>query len=792
MLFNYLKTAIRSLYRNKLYSFINIFGLCIGLVSTILLALYVQFELSYDKHFPNSERISRIVVDLEANDWAISAFPIGGILHERFPQIESYTRIKPQNDLIRSENSDEYILERIFYSDSTVFSFFNLKLLRGNPKSVFSDDNSVVVTQQIADKYYPNQDAIGKALHFNNRESPVIITGIVEEPKVNSHFHAHIIANSMLFPPMRPDYERPWSYLTSHYTYFLMANGTDTEALEFEINDYMGEYHDVPLEERGQELQLQALESIHLNSDRGLEIEANGSEEDVYIFSTIALFILLIASINFTNLSTAQSLKRAKEVGIRKTIGGNKAQLVFQFLGESFIITFIAMLIGVLLLTLLVPEFNEITAKELSLNPIDNQLVLPLFLGLTLIVGLLSGIYPAFVLSAFSPIKVLKGSFTSNISGQNIRRALVVLQFGIAFVIMVGTYVIRDQLSFMLDKDLGFDKDNLMVFAMPNDSIGDAQLKTELLRIPEVQNVTRFLEKPGYMVRTTTFWHEGSPGTDGTNTYTFSGDSDFDETFGLEVLRGEYFSDDNTDGVQEFVVNEAAAQAYGWHIDSVVGKQMEFGSKTDSSGRVIGLVSNFHFKHLQEEIEPLVFYSAGSYEGRFMGIKLQTTNLRESIDKIEAIWSDFVPSRPFNYEFMDEEFNRLFEKEKTLMELFALFSGLAVFVSCLGLFGLASFSIEQRRKSLAIRKVLGADIINLVRVFSKEFMILVGLGVILGIPISWYLMKEWLSNFAYRIELGPGVYIIAFMTAAFIAIVTISYHATKAATENPLYSLKDE
>jgi len=794
MLKNYFKTTLRSLLRNRLYSIINIVGLSVGITSCIVLTLYVQFELSYDKHIPNADRVYRMAIDLEANNWAISYFPAGRLLQDNFPEVESFTRFKPVEPYISQNGVDNLVSEKIFYADSTVFDIMNIPLLQGTPETVFNDANSIVLTRKKAKQFFGDTDPIGKTLTTQSGEQTYMVTGIIEEPVSATHAHLEMIASSNAFAPMRPEFENGWNYLTNHYTYLRLNEHTNPIEFAETITKFIYDHLEIPEDQRTDVIRLQPVLDIHLYSDRGLEVEANGNVRNVYIFSIVAFFILLIACINFMNLTTAQSLKRAKEIGIRKVVGSKKEHLIFQFLSESVIISFIALILAFVFLTFIIPIFNEVTQKSLTIDPQENPSILMLFCGLSLFVGLISGVYPAFFLSSFSPNKVLKGKFATNITGQYVRKTLVVFQFAIAFIIIVGTYIVQDQLSFMMNKDLGFDKERLLILKMPSDSVGIATLKTELLRLPEVQSATKFAEKPGYMVRTSGLWREGIDDEQAENIYLFSGDADMMNTLDLNLKEGQFFREESERYYKEFVLNEAAVKKYGWTKEEAVGKMMDFGQRSDDPGVVIGVIEDFHFKHLESAIDPLVMFKGPdqNFEGRFLALKLSTDDLQNALEKVETTWAGFVPAHPFNYEFMDESFDKLFKQEQDLLKLFALFAGLAIFISCLGLFGLASFSIEQSKKSFAIRKVLGASTFGLLNFFSKEFLKLVGIGILVASPLAWYIMQQWLNNFAFHVSIKYHIFLVAAGSAILISVVTISFHSLKAALANPVKSLKDE
>jgi putative ABC transport system permease protein len=792
MLKSYLLIAIRSLKRNKLHASINIIGLAIGMACYILITLFVQFELNYDKHNKNADRIYRMAIGLEANTWAISAFPIGRLLKDNFPEVENFTRIKPSEIFVRNAASDIKIKEKVFYADSSVFDVLDIKMLKGDPATALGEINSMVLTPEKAKAFFGNEDPLGKTLTLLNDNKEYKVTGIFEPLPSNSHVHIGMMVSSDNFEPMRADSKQGWSYMTNHYTYLVLPKSTDHKAFAKKASEFMDKYQDIKPDQRKNDIQLQPLTSIHLHSNLGLEVEPNGSVNTVYVMSAVAFFILIIACINFMNLTTAQSLKRAREVGIRKVVGSKRAQLVFQFLSESVVISFVALLLAVSILLAVIPEFNRVSGKQLVVNPLENGFLLLLFFFITFFVGVLAGTYPAFFLSNFKPTLVLKGNFVSNAKGQLLRKGLVVFQFAIAFVIMVGTYVIYSQLDFMLNKNMGFDREQVMVVRLPQDSIGDLTLKNEMLRVAGVQNVTRFLEMPGKMVRTTGFWYEGIKDKDAENLYFFSGDADLLATMGMKMKIGNYFHPDSKQYEREFVINETALRHFGWKAEEAIGKQMNIGGRGDNPGKVIGVIEDFHFKHLHDKIDPLIMFLEPYYEGTFMAVKMKSADLKTTIASVEATWNKTVPNYEFEYSFLDETFDKLFDQEKRLGQLFGVFSGLAIFVSCLGLFGLASFTMEQSKKSVAVRKVLGASVSNIVVMMSKDFLKLVLIGLVIAIPIAYYAMEKWLNGFAYNVGFGWMVFVYAALAGVLVAFGTVSYHSLKAATSNPVNSLKDQ
>ncbi len=790
---NYFITSWRSLVKNRTFSAINIIGLAIGMTCCILITLFVQFELNYDRRNKNADRIYRAVVDLQANDWAISAFPLGALLKENFPEVENFARIKPVEPFVTNEEREVKIKQKVFYADSAVFDVLDIELISGNVETALVKANTMVLTEERAKAFFGDEDPMGKTLMMEGNQNPFVITGIFKPLPSNSHVHIDAMASSLSFAPMQPDFENPWGYLTNHYTYFVMPENFDHEAFGTKVSTFLDEYHELTPDDPRNSITFQPLTSIHLHSNRGLEIEANGNVNTIYIFSAIAFFILLIACINFMNLSTAQSLRRAKEVGIRKVVGSKKGQLVFQFLSESILVSIFALVISVGLILLIVPEFNEISGKQLVINPMENLQVVAIFLGITFFAGIFAGIYPAFFISAFQPVKVIKGTYLGNAAGQYLRKGLVVLQFAIAFVIIVGTYVVNSQLDFMLNKNMGFDREQTLVVRMPSDSIGGHMIKNELLKLSGVHSITRFNEVPGKMVNTSTVWYEGAERDQGENVYMFSGDPDLPQTLGMTMLKGNYFTEDTQQFYREFVINEKAVEHFGWTLENAVGKLMNFGGRSEEEpGMVIGVISDFHFKHLHEVIDPLVMYLEPQYEGRHMGIKINSGDLSQTVSAIKSRWEELLPAYEFQYQFLDESFDSLFDQEKRLGQMFGIFAGLAIFISCLGLFGLAAFTLQQKKKAVAVRKVMGASISSIVTMTSKDFLKPVVLGMLLAAPVAYFSMNTWLQGFAYNVGFNLIVFVYALAVGVGVALLTISFHCFKAAITNPVDSLRNE
>ncbi|HKZ38609.1 MAG TPA: FtsX-like permease family protein [Chryseolinea sp.] len=791
MIRSYILIAFRNMQRNRLHAFVNILGLSIGIACCILITLFVQFELSYDKHNKRADRIYRMAVNVEPHSWAVSFCPIGALLKDNFAEVETYARIKPEDLYIRNSDRNVKHKEKVFYADSSVFDVLDIRLLKGDPTTALSEINSMVITPERARVYFGDEDPLGKTLTFMNDKTEFKITGVFEPLPSNSHVHMNIMVSSDNFEMMKLNSANGWNYYINHYTYLVLPVDIDHVAFAKKISSFMGQYPKLRPDQRKNDIVLQPLTSIHLHSNLGMEIEANGSMNTVYIMIAISFFILIIACINFTNLTTAQSLKRAREIGIRKVVGCKRTQLVFQFLSESVLVSLAALTLAILILIFIVPTFNEISNKEITLNPLRNSYVIILFLGLTFFVGVLAGTYPAFFISNFNPTMVLKGKFISNVKGRIVRQGLVVFQFAVAFAIIVGTFIIYSQLDYMLNKDIGFDREQTLIVKMPKDSVGDQSIKNEMLRLPGVVSATRFVEIPGNIVRTMNCWYEGAEDKRAI-LYLFSGDVDLLKTLGMKMKVGDYFNEGTKRFSKEFILNETAVKKFGWKPQEAVGKLFNFGKRSEDPGMIIGVVEDFHFKHLHDKIDPLVMVLWPDYEGCYLALKVGSNNLSQTVNAVEGKWKKLLPQYEFEYQFLDESFDKLFNQERQLGQVFGIFSGLAIFISCMGLFGLASFTMEQSRKAVAIRKVLGASVSSIFIMMSGDFLKLVVIGIAISAPIAWLIMDKWLQGFAYNVEVEWIVFLYTAFLATVVALLTISYHAMRVAATNPVSSLKEQ
>jgi len=785
MLKNYLKIALRNIRRYKGYSFINIAGLAIGMACCILILLWVQDELSYDRFHENADYIYRVIQDINFADdsttWAITQGPLGPSLKEDFPEIINATRITSRR--FRLTYNDKSFDERPGMADGSILEMFSFPLIKGDPATALSDPNSIVMTEEMAEKYFGSEDPLGKTIKADNRWD-FQVTGILKEVPHNSHLQF-----DSLIPFI---FGRELNYTVDNWrnsqfrTYVQLQKGIPAQEVIQKISGYL---YEKPTLEKDARLNLQPLLRIHLYSNYEFDT-AHGDITYVTIFSIIAFFILLIACINFMNLATARSGNRAKEVGMRKVAGAHKTDIVRQFYGESIFLAFIALFVALTIVWLLLPTFNNLAAKELSMGVSGNLLVLLGLLGITLLTGIISGSYPALFLSAFKPVKILKGSLRSGSKGSVFRKILVVFQFALTILLIICTIIIYNQLNYMRNMKLGYDKEFLIYKGMR----GDVQakfdsVKNELLQNPNILGVTATSSVPtyGYTFSNSLWRWEGQDPDEETLMRAVFVDLDYFKTFGMEIVEGRSYSKEfPTDATEAIMVNEEAVKAMG--MESPIGRRLSIGT---NNFKIIGVVKNYHFRSLRQEIDPLILiYSPG--QSRVLFARLRSENIPKTIGYMEDIWKEFAPGHPFNYRFLDDALNNLYRSEQRIGTILKYFSILAIFISCLGLFGLASFMSEQRTKEIGIRKVLGASVSNIALLLSREFTKWVLLANIIAWPVAYIAMYKWLQSYAYSTNIALWSFILSGAMALVIASVAVSYQSIKAAVANPADSLRYE
>jgi len=797
---NYLKIAWRNILKNKGYSIINIGGLAIGLACFLLIAIFISNELSFDSYHEKKDNIYRVVHNRSEEDltdtWIWGNAPIGPALKADFPEIVEKVQFSGISDILLEYNNRSFQESECFYADAAVFDLFSWPLIAGNPKTALEAPYSIVLTETTAKKYFGNENPIGKPLEGiggRANDGTYTVTGVLKDIPQNSHLTFDVLMSMSSFKQSRPEIFDWWGYV-DFYTYLLVSENFDKKAFESKIPGFLDKHIDP--EDRVEyyyNFSLESLSSIYLHSTSDRQPGETGSLSNIYIFSLIGLFILVIASINFMNLATARSMERAKEVGVRKVIGAERKGLIYQFLGESLILVLMASIFGLALAFIGLPWLGSLTNRIFEFDSFFSAPALLLYFGVTLFTGLLSGSYPALVLSGFKPVSVLKGAFKKSPQGTNLRRGLVVFQFGLSIAMIASTVVVYNQLGFMLSKDMGFDKEQQLVldFNWDGTVLGNAEaIKEELLSMADVSSVS--------LSRTVPSSHFPAAGTDietpagnmeNFSPYIYEVDNNFIQHYKIDVVAGRAFSPDfPTDSISSLVVNEAAAKSFGYSDPKdIIGKKFQ---QWGREGTIVGVVKDFNYMSLHQEIAPLTLRQVPY--GRYFSLRIATDNYQGTLAKIEKKWAELVPHRPFLYSFLDESFNEQYLADIRFRRLFTIFSCLAIFIACLGLFGLATYSAMLRTKEIGIRKVLGADLGSIVTLLSKDFIKLVGIAILIAIPFSWYSMEQWLDTYAYKIDVQWWVFVLSGVLALSIAIFTVSFQAVKSAVQNPVKSLRTE
>lgn len=803
MLINYLKIAFRNLLRNKSYSFINIFGLAIGLSCSILIGLYIIHELSYDTFHENGDRIYRVVESYNTEQketWYATTFSaLVPTLKNEFPSIKHATHVYPTNGLIIGGDNQKYQEDTIIYGDSAFFEMFSFPLLSGDPTSVLDQPLTVVITENIAQKFFGNQNPIGKSISFKGQRSTFEfeITGVAKNPPSNSHIQFEYVFSYESLRNLRPWEYNKW-YYPPMYTYIELSSSESFFDLKASFPAFQEKY--VGAEAHLRNLDLQPIDKIRLFSDYQNELSTTSDISYIYLFSAIGIFILLIACINFMNLATAKSMKRSREVGMRKTLGARRNQLVWQFLGEAFIITFISLIFAFLISEIILPYFNMISGKELTMGAIEISTWVLGAIGIIVIVGLIAGSYPAFYLSSFKPITVLKGiKGTSSDSDSLFRKGLVIFQFFISTGLIFATFVVTQQLNFVQNERLGFNKEQVAIIPVreTNDQFNIKTLKDEILRVTGVESASAVSGVPGISSGIHDFGAIPEDNKDDTlMVMTITSDHSFAETLQLNILEGRDFSEAfSTDETQAFIINQTAAEKFGW--ENPVGEELTLRFYTtdlvEKKGTVVGMVEDFQYHSLHSDIDPILIqvFSSTFYHD-YLAIRFTSDNLQSSLQDVEEKWSAFNPDRPFEYTFLDDTFDTMYKTEEQLSMIFNMFAVIAIAIACLGLFGLASYSTERRLKELGIRKVLGASATDILTLLSKDFLKLVLSGFLISVPFAIFFMNKWLQNFSDRIEINFALFFFVAIVAVSVAIIAVSYQSIRAAVMNPIESLKND
>lgn len=808
MIKNYFKLAFRNIRKHKFTSFINLSGLTIGLTCCLLITTYILDELSYDRFNKNADNIYRVTRTFYASDGSLSlklstiAPPFGYYMPTDFPEIEKMTRLLSNGSTPMRYDDKKFTEKNVFLADENFFDVFSVKVLKGNPKNALYDPYSVMLTEEAAKKYFGDADPMNKIIRFNS-QADLKVTGVYQALPSNAHLHPDMLIS---FSTLRDsaiygeeNLRTNWGN-NSFFTYLLLPKNYDAKGMEARFPAFIDKhmdhkYYSGQNPSKYTTLGLQKLTDIHLYSHTDYEAEPNGDIKRIYVFSAIAFFILLIACINYMNLSTARSAMRAREIGIRKVIGARKKELIFQFLGESVLMCSIAILLAIVFTRLSLPLLNTVSGKTISIGILANWKFILALLITPIIVGVASGIYPALFMSSFQPVKTLKGLFKAKGSNISFRKVLVVTQFSISIILIITTMIVYQQLNYMQKKSLGFDKEKIVTMNYSNEvSKQYDAFRTALLQQSAFKDITRSSRIPtGRLL-------------DNMGASTLSGDSlvpvnvdikyvatdfDFASTFGIPVKSGRFFQRDFGTDTASFVINESTVKALNWKEKEAVGKDLSYGG---IKGKVIGVLNDFHFESMHQSIVPMIFLLLPSNREYYnnMSLKIAGNNVDAAMGKLESTWRKYFPETPFDYTFLDENFDKLYQSEQRQATLFTSFACIAIFIACLGLLGLSAFAISQRIKEIGVRKVLGASTNSIVSLLSGDFLKLVGIAAVFAFPVAWYAMNNWLKDFAYRTSIHWWVFIIAGLLAAIVAFVTVSFQAIKAAVSNPVKNLRTE
>ena len=794
MIANYLKVAVRNLMRNKTFSAINILGLAIGMACCMLILLYVRDELSYDRHHENADRIFRLAAEIQSEGapgrFALTSFPMGSTLVQEFPSVEDAVRFHLKDEKTLVANQQRHFYERgVLFVDANVFQVFDFPLSKGDPQTALQEPNSIVLTEAMARKYFGNEDPMGRTLSLGGNTYK--ITGVLRNSKHRSHLQFDFLASLNI--------SKGWLSI-DFYTYLLLQSTQAADEVETKLPGFIDRHLGAEIEAAGIHLKLflQPVTDIHLHSHLDFEISPNGDIRYIYLFLVIAFIVLMLACINFMNLSTARSENRSKEIGLRKVVGANRGELIGQFLGESTLLASIAIVIACVMVEILLPSFEAFVERDLAIDYLKSRDVLLALIGIALFTGVFSGSYPAFFLSALKPVLVFKGVMDAGSKQSAMRKTLIIVQFAISVILVIGTGLVYDQADYIRNRRLGFRKEHIVV--MPNGGgEPERRYRNKVSAHSAVLNVTASSTVPGGVMPGNLFF----PLTDGAYKdavlmNVMYVDHGFIETFGIEVLEGRAFSDDvASDRKGAFMLNQAAMRKLGW--TSCANKQFGMNVHREGAemraglqGDVVGVVKDFHYKSLHHQIEPLVIMMGGGWTRDYISIRIRPEDIGDTLDFLRTQWREAVPNTPFDYTFLDTSFDRLYRTEARLGMLFGSFSVLAIVVAGLGLFGLASISVQQRTKEIGVRKAVGASVSSIVLLLSKEYVLLVGAANLIAWPVAYYAMNRWLENFAYRVDPAISTFVLGGLLSLCIALLTVSYETCKAARANPVDALRYE
>lgn len=798
MIKNYIVAGFRVLLKQRLYTFINSVGLAIGLATCFLIYTWVEFQTSYDRYFPSTQNTYRVVtqwVNSEDPGRATTYPMVRTRILPQFPEVEQSTRLFDRGFLgsrTRIANGDKVFTDsKFFYADSTFFEIFPFRILKGNAASLLHKPNAVVLTQQTAEKYFGQEDPVGKTLIVGNNQE-FEVTGVMENIPTNMHFHFDLLASMQAHPWIKMAEENVWSGISFH-TYVRLKPTASASALETKIKNLLDHFPNDKYEVgKGLNLHLQPVHDIHLRSAMGFELEPNGNVTYVYLFLSIAVLVLLVAIINYTNLASARYTQRLKEVGVRKVLGASRGQLIIQFVSESLIITAIAFVIALVLVQLVTPLLQAISNEALLALTSSQTKMLISFVGISLLIGLLTGLSPALALSAIRPVRLFKANASAPAGGISLRKILMVSQFTVSIALTICTAITYQQMKFMHEAKLGYALDHTLVLNIGYPGIQEqyASLKSQLLRNQSILGATATSQLP-----TDIHTEENidiSP-SHALGVHCVSVDQDFFKVMNVPIKQGGDLVSTMvaTDSINQFVLNESAANAIGWKDEDAVNKQMSIRHGNQQRGAVKGVVADFHFQSLHHLVEPLVIeFHPESFQ--YLLVKVNHERLPETIDYIADQWKRMAGGIPFDYTFLDQDYDRLYRSEQQTSTLFICFAVLAMSISLLGLFGLSAFAVERRTKEIGVRKILGALNTSILMLISKDFLVLLMVSFILAVPLGYYFMNAWLAHFALKVSIGPGLFLLAGLLNFILALLTLSYQSLKIAKTNPVETLRDE
>jgi putative ABC transport system permease protein len=804
MLNNYLKIALRTLLRFKGFALINLFGLSLGLTAGILIMMFVADELSYDTFHEKRDRIFRVLTQFYTPETGAgdtgsegNAWPVGDVLRRDFPEVESVVYMKGGSFMLVNHN-DKRTRQNIQFASPEFLHMFTFPLIKGDPSTALNDPYSIVITEDMERKFFPGEDALSKTMTLSDSVH-FVVTGVMKNIPSNSHIQLDMIASFASYKAMFPSfsYDSGWGNINMR-NYILLKEGVDAKAFAVKAYNIYSDRAADMLKDWGVQSNVlfEPMTDTYLRARSGNSIGPLGSIDRLYLVSGIAVFVIILACINFVNLATARSVYRAKEVGLRKVSGSSKTGLIRQFLAESFVLTAISFVLAIILTWFALPMFNELMGKNYSLLSFTNLTIVAGMIALLLLISSLAGFYPALVMSSMNPVDVLKGKVQTSARGVQLRRTLVIVQFVISSVLTTGTLIVLDQLDYMQKQDLGFDKENIMIVnlarAVPAASNGRETFKNRIkeLAIVDAVSYTNALPGvPGWQGQVA--YPEGRSGKDAVSVEYMAVDADYVQTMGLEIIAGRNFDIlRSTDVDNGLLINETAANIMGWSVETAVGKKIESPSGYPA-GEVIGVIKDYHDSGLQQKIDPLVM-DINSNSSYMYAIRYRAADTKQLISGLEGLWKSSFPGYDFNYFFLDDKFNEQYRSEEKLASVFALFATLTVVIAAIGLLGLVSFMVVARTKEIGVRKILGAGTPSIVGLLSKEFVILVTVANVIAIPVAWYFAVDWLSGFAFRMSVNPMLFLWTLLSAVGLTLITVGYQTVRAALTNPVRSLRYE